>query len=86
MSKPIPKPKPMRKKTPDYQIYNHKDTRIECHKRFNICPVLIIKPLVTFNTDVFVIVSLVIWCLFPYWFWYRLRHGTIKSVRFCKQN
>ena len=35
MSKPIPKPKPMRKKTPDYQIYNHKDTRIECHKRFN---------------------------------------------------
>ena len=33
MSKPIPKP--IRKKTPDYQTYNHKNTRIECHKRFN---------------------------------------------------
>ena len=35
MSKPIPKQKPTRKKTPDYQIYKHKDTRLECHKRFN---------------------------------------------------
>ena len=67
MSKPIPKPKPMRKKTPDYQIYNHKDTRIECHKRFNYQNWANVKPLVTFNTR------------FNYQNWANVIHGNLTG-------